>query len=167
MLWKSATFLFCTFTNLSIINLAYCRCRERSGSGSTSKYRLEVRSGSVSAIGIKPPIHSTNNLCPGQCYGFVGSVPTSFESPGSWSGSISQRHGSGSSSGSGSFYHQAIIVKKKLDSYCFVTSFWLFIFENDVDLPSKINKQKNFLINFVFFVGVLKVNDENSRIRIH
>ncbi len=33
--------------------------------------------------------------------------------------------------------------KKNLDSYCFVTSFGLFIFENDV-VPSKSNKQKNF-----------------------
>jgi hypothetical protein len=28
-----------------------------------------------------------------------------------------------------------------------VTSFWLFIFENDVHVPSKSNKQKNFLKN--------------------
>jgi hypothetical protein len=35
------------------------------------------------------------------------------------SGSISQRYGSGF----GSFYHQAKKVKKKPDSYCFVTSF--------------------------------------------
>ncbi len=35
--------------------------------------------------------------------------------------------------------------KKNLDSYCFVTFFWLFIFENDVNVPSKINKQENFL----------------------
>jgi hypothetical protein len=35
--------------------------------------------------------------------------------------------------------------KKNLDSYCFATSFGLFIFENDVYLPSKSNKQKNFL----------------------
>jgi hypothetical protein len=46
-------------------------------------------------------------------------------------GTISQRDGSGS----GSFYHQAIKVKN-LDSYCFVTSFLLFIFENDVHVPS-------------------------------
>ncbi len=34
--------------------------------------------------------------------------------------------------------------KKNPNSYCFVTSFWLFIFENDVHVPSKSNKQKNF-----------------------
>jgi hypothetical protein len=32
-------------------------------------------------------------------------------------------------SGFGSFHHQAKNSKKKLDSYCFVTSFGLFIFE--------------------------------------
>jgi hypothetical protein len=56
--------------------------------------------------------------------------------------------------------------KKNLDTYCFVTSFGLFIFENDVNVPSKSNKQKNILQN-LFFVGILKVSDENSRIRIH
>jgi hypothetical protein len=30
---------------------------------------------------------------------------------------------------SGSFYYQAKIVRKNLDSYCFVTSFGLFVFE--------------------------------------
>ncbi len=39
------------------------------------------------------------------------------------SGSISQRYGSGS----GSFYYQAKVIRKNLDSYCFLTSFWLFI----------------------------------------
>ncbi len=37
--------------------------------------------------------------------------------------------------------------KKNLDSYCFMTSFWLFIFENNVHVPSKSNKQKNFFKN--------------------
>ncbi len=44
--------------------------------------------------------------------------------------------------------------KKNLDSYCFVTSFWLFIFENDVHVPSKSNKQKYFYKNLLF-VGIL------------
>ncbi len=37
--------------------------------------------------------------------------------------------------------------KKNLDFYCFVTSFGLFIFENDgnVPVPSKSNKQKTVL----------------------
>jgi hypothetical protein len=53
--------------------------------------------------------------------------------------------------------------KKNLDSYCFVTSFGLFILENDVHvnvwylqkvIGRKIGKN-------LFFVGLLKVNDEN------
>jgi hypothetical protein len=75
------------------------------------------------------------------------------------SGSISQRYGSGS------FYHQKN-SKKNLDSYYFVTSFGLLSLKNDENVPSKSNKQKNFFLN-LFFVGVLKVNDENSRFRIH
>ncbi len=55
--------------------------------------------------------------------------------------------------------------KKHLDSYYFLTSFWLFIIENDVNVPSKSEKQKNFFFN-KFFVGILKVNDENRRTRI-
>jgi hypothetical protein len=51
--------------------------------------------------------------------------PHVFGPPGFGSGSISsQRYGSGS------FYHQAKIVRKiGIDSYCFVTSLCLFIFE--------------------------------------
>ncbi len=47
---------------------------------------------------------------------------------------------------------------KNLESYYFVTlfDFWLF----NVNVPSKSNKQK------IFFAGILKVKDENSRIRI-
>jgi hypothetical protein len=37
--------------------------------------------------------------------------------------------------------------------------------KNDVNIPSKSNKQKIFFK--LVFVGVLKVNDENSRIRIY
>jgi hypothetical protein len=40
--------------------------------------------------------------------------------------------------------------KKNIDSYCFVTSLLPFIFNNDVNVPLKSNKQKNF------FVDVLK-----------
>jgi hypothetical protein len=47
------------------------------------------------------------------------SDPYVFVPPGSGSGSIRQRYGPGS----GSFYHHAKIVRKYLDSYCFVTSF--------------------------------------------
>jgi hypothetical protein len=38
--------------------------------------------------------------------------------------------------------------------------------KNDVNVPSKSNKQKT-LAQKIFFVAVLKVKDENSRIRIH
>jgi hypothetical protein len=38
--------------------------------------------------------------------------------------------------------------------------------KNDVNVPSKSNMQENFFKN-LFFVGILKVNDENRRIRIH
>jgi hypothetical protein len=55
--------------------------------------------------------------------------------------------------------------KKNLDSYCFVTFFYFLSLKNDVNVPSKSNKQKNFEQNS-FFVDVLTVNDENRRIRI-
>ncbi len=34
--------------------------------------------------------------------------------------------------------------KKNLDSYCFVTSCGLLSLKNDINVPSKSNKQKNF-----------------------
>ncbi len=53
--------------------------------------------------------------------------------------------------------------KKNLDFYCSVTSLWLFlILQNDVNVPSKCNKQKCFWLAS----GILKVPDEKSRIRI-
>jgi hypothetical protein len=55
--------------------------------------------------------------------------------------------------------------KKNLDFYCFVIFFYFFSLKNDVNEPSKIKIQKIFFSNY-FFVGVLNVNDENSRIRI-
>ncbi len=64
---------------------------------------------------------------------------------GSGSVSISQRYGSGSGSGTGSGSFTKQKSKKNLES-CFQTYFWLFIFENDVHVPSKSNKQKNFRI---------------------
>jgi hypothetical protein len=53
----------------------------------------------------------------------------------------------------------SIVMQKKenLDSYCLVT---LLDF-----LSLKSKKQKNFFLNY-FFVGIMKVNDEKSRIRI-
>jgi hypothetical protein len=53
------------------------------------------------------------------------------------SGSISQRYGSGS------FYHHAKIVRKTLIP-TFVTLFGFLSLKNDVNVPSKINKQKIF-----------------------
>ncbi len=51
--------------------------------------------------------------------------------------------------------------KKSRDSYCFVTSFGLLIFEKRCFfyVPLKINKQKNFFFKLVF-VCVLKVSNE-------
>ncbi len=71
------------------------------------------------------------------------------------SGSASQRY----ESGSGSFYHQANIVRKtwkNLDSYCFTNYFGLFnLWKNDVNEPSKSNQQKPFLQ--LFFCWCLEV----------
>ncbi len=44
----------------------------------------------------------------------------------------------------------------------FCDFFFTFLsLKNDLNIPSKSNKQK------IYFVGILKVNDKNSRIRIH
>ncbi len=91
-----------------------------------------------------------------QCAGSwsVGSVPYVFGPPGY---------------GSGSFYHQAKIVRRTVTCTILPTVLWLLFnflsLKNDVKVSSKSNKQKNFLKTFSFF-GVLKVNDGNSRIRI-
>jgi hypothetical protein len=64
--------------------------------------------------------------------------PHVFGPPGSGSGSTSQRYGFRS------FYHQAKRVRKTLiPTVCDL--FWTFFFENDVNVPSKSNKQKNIL----------------------
>ncbi len=73
--------------------------------------------------------------------------PYVFGPPGSRS--ISQRYGSGFGFGSGSFYHHAKIVRKTL----IPTIMWLFLknLKNDVNLPSKSNKQNFFFkISFLF-----------------
>jgi hypothetical protein len=70
--------------------------------------------------------------------------------------------GSGSCSGSGSSCKNS---KKNLDSYYFVTLFDFLSLNNDVNVASKSNKQKK-LCKKISFAGILKVNDENSRIRI-
>ncbi len=66
--------------------------------------------------------------------------------------------------GSVSFNTQAKIVKKTLiPTYCVVTSLWLLSLKKDLNVPSKVLGRKPFK---PLFVGVLKFNDENSRIRI-
>ncbi len=72
------------------------------------------------------------------------SNPYVFGPPGFGSGFISKRHGSRS----GSFYHKAKIVRKTwFPLFCYF--FLNFNFENDVNVPLKSNKQKNFFkINF-------------------
>jgi hypothetical protein len=74
-------------------------------------------------------------------------------------------YGSGSGSGIGSFNQQAKTVRKTLilTVLCLLVDF--LSLKNYVNVPSKSKKQKFFYKNF-FFVGILKVNDENSRIRI-
>jgi hypothetical protein len=59
------------------------------------------------------------------------------------SGSISQRYGSGS----GSFYHDAKIVRQTLIPSVLWLLFALFSLKNNVDVPSKSNKQKNVFLN--------------------
>jgi hypothetical protein len=80
--------------------------------------------------------------------------PYVFIPPGS--GSISQRFGSGS----GSFYHQANIVRRNLILLLndFFSTF--LSFKNYVNGPLKTNQQKTFSS------CILKVNDEISRTRI-
>jgi hypothetical protein len=72
-----------------------------------------------------------------QCYVFgprgSGSVSQTFGS-----GSVSQRFGSGSRS----FYHQEKIVKKTLIPTVLWLLYDLLSLRNDVNLPSKSNKQK-------------------------
>jgi hypothetical protein len=45
--------------------------------------------------------------------------------------------------------------KKNLDSYCFVTSFGLFIFEKYVNVPSKskVVMSRNFFLNLFFLAS--------------
>ncbi len=54
--------------------------------------------------------------------------------------------------------------KNNLDSYCLVISFCLFIFKKIMSMYLQKVIRRFFL--YLFFVGILKFNDENSRIRI-
>jgi hypothetical protein len=69
------------------------------------------------------------------------SDPYVFGPPGSVSGSISQSHGSGS------FYLQAKIVRKTLILPVLLLLFDFLFLKNDVNVPSKSNKQKTFFLN--------------------
>ncbi len=73
------------------------------------------------------------------------SDPHVFGPPGSGSGSISQRYGSGRI-----LLSWSINSKKILDLYCFVTYFWFFTFEKRCKIPSKSNMQINFFFKLVF-----------------
>jgi hypothetical protein len=54
--------------------------------------------------------------------------------------------------------------KKNLESYYFVTLFDFIFLKNNVNLPSKSNKQKNFVKKLVFcWHREGQFNDENSR----
>ncbi len=66
------------------------------------------------------------------------SDPYVFGPPGSGSGSISQKYGSGS------FYHQAKIVRKTLIPTALCLLFDFLSLKNYGNVPSKSNKQKNF-----------------------
>jgi hypothetical protein len=60
------------------------------------------------------------------------------------------------------------IIKQKelktLDFYCFVTFYDFLSVKNCINVSSKSNKQKN--VGKKVFVGIWKVTDEKSRIRI-
>jgi hypothetical protein len=61
--------------------------------------------------------------------------------------------------GSGSFYHQAKIVRKTLIPTALQLLFDFLSLKNEVNVPSKTYKQKNF---FCLFFCILKVNGENN-----
>ncbi len=69
--------------------------------------------------------------------------PSVFWPPGSGSESISQRYGSGS----GSFDHEAKIVRKASISTVLGLLFDFLPLENDVKVPLTSNMQKNFFFN--------------------
>jgi hypothetical protein len=81
--------------------------------------------------------------------------PYVFRPPGSASGSIIYLYGSGS----GSLHQQAKTRRKTLISTVLWLLYGFLSLKNDVRAPPKKNKHKNF-------VGILKITDEKSRIRI-
>jgi hypothetical protein len=81
------------------------------------------------------------NLGPGWfCDNVTDPDPNVFGPPGSGSGSISQRHGSGS------FYHQAKIGRKTLIPTVLLLLFDFLSLKNDVNVHLKSNMKKNFLL---------------------
>jgi hypothetical protein len=90
------------------------------------------------------PLYTT---CRYQCSGFGSTGSTFFAPPGS--GSTSQRYGSGS----GSFFHQAKIVRKTLT--CFVTLLDVLSLKNDVNVPSKstVISRKNLSFSISFLLA--------------
>ncbi len=111
-----------------------------------------------------PPSHLLGvNISIGQC---CGSGSAAVWSVRFWASRIRihyKRHRSGS--GSGSFYHHAKLVRKPLSP----NVLWLIndflSLKNDVNVVSKSNSTKNVEKN-LFLVAILKVTEENSRIRI-
>jgi hypothetical protein len=69
----------------------------------------------------------------------------------------------GHGSGFGPFL-QVKIVRKTFISIVFGLLYAFLSLKNDVNVPSKSNKQKK--LDFYFLVGILKVTAEKSRIRI-
>ncbi len=59
----------------------------------------------------------------------------------------------GSGSGSGSFYHEARIVRKTLISAVLWLLFDFLSLKNDVKVPSKSNMQKNIVKKICFFLA--------------
>jgi hypothetical protein len=90
--------------------------------------------------------------------------PHVFGPPGS--GSISQRYGSESGFRSGLFCHHAKTVTKTLISINLWLFFTFYLWKMMYMHLQKVISRKIKKLNF-FFVRILKVNDENSRIWIH
>jgi hypothetical protein len=85
-----------------------------------------------------PPSEQVKKV-PGSSVAYLNTDPYVFGPPGS--GSVSTRHGSGS--GSGSFYHQAEIVRKTLIPTVLLLLYYFLSLKNDVHVSSKSYKQKN------------------------
>ncbi len=78
----------------------------------------------------------------------------------------STKYGSGSVSGSGSFYNYAKILRKTLIPVVLLFLFDVLSLNNDVNVPvaPESKKRKNFEEKIL--VAILKVTDKNSSMRI-